>query len=384
MEAMDIGNLAKECWEKLEKEIREMNHVNIIITGKTGVGKSTLINSVFREKLAEVGVGRPVTKGIKLLTKENVPIRIYDTKGLELGSDAQKEAKKEIHDTINQCYLTNDPDKYINVIWYCVNTQSARLEENGEAMWIDELSNTGFTSVPVIIVLTKAYSKKQAFELKKEIESYNLNVAAIVPVLAEPFELDGREPIAAYGGDKLIEITFQLIPESSRKAFVNAQRANVKMKSSTARKIVAATVAATFGEGFVPIPFGDTPVLMATQVGMIASITSVYGIDLNKAMITAIISSIIGSSTMAIIGRTVSANLLKLIPGYGSVAGGLVSGATAAVLTTALGEAYIRIMELVASGKMKKEDLANKKGIKKMQSIFKDEFKNALKRMKNK
>ena len=383
MDKVEIGNLAKDCYKILEKEIREMNHANIIITGKTGVGKSTLINSVFREKLAEVGIGRPVTKGIKLLTKENVPIRIYDTKGLELGNDSQKETKKEIHDTINQCLRTNDPDKYIDVIWYCVNTQSARLEENGEAKWIDELSNTGFTSVPVIIVLTKAYSKKQAFELKKEIEGYNLNVAAIVPVLAENFELDGsREPIKAYGGDKLIEITFQLLPESSRKAFVNAQRANVKMKSATARKIVAATVAATFGEGFVPIPFGDTPVLMATQVGMIASITSVYGIDLNKAMITAIISSIVGSSTMALIGRTLSANLLKLIPGYGSVAGGLVSGATAAVLTTALGEAYIRIMELVASGKMKKEDLANKKGIKTMQSIFKNEFKNALKKTK--
>ena len=35
--------------------------VNILVAGKTGVGKSTLINAVFRGELARTGAGKPVT-----------------------------------------------------------------------------------------------------------------------------------------------------------------------------------------------------------------------------------------------------------------------------------------------------------------------------------
>ena len=58
--------------------------VNIVVAGKTGVGKSTLINAVFEEDLAATGIGEPVTKENKEYTKENVPISIWDTVGLEL------------------------------------------------------------------------------------------------------------------------------------------------------------------------------------------------------------------------------------------------------------------------------------------------------------
>lgn len=38
------------------------NTVTILTGGKTGVGKSTLINTVFRESLAETGVGKRVKR----------------------------------------------------------------------------------------------------------------------------------------------------------------------------------------------------------------------------------------------------------------------------------------------------------------------------------
>ena len=71
-------------------EKKKMGHVNLVIAGKTGVGKSTLINAAFRENIAETGIGRPVTDEMRLYKKEDFPLRIYDTIGLELDEEKRK------------------------------------------------------------------------------------------------------------------------------------------------------------------------------------------------------------------------------------------------------------------------------------------------------
>ena len=65
---------------------------------------------------------------------------------------------------------------------------------------------------------------------------------------------------------------------------------------------------------------------------------------------------------------------MKLIPGFGTVVGGTISGATAGILTTALGETYIKVMESMYKGELKKENLYDG-GRKEMKRIFKEEIK---------
>lgn len=76
-----------------------------------------------------------------------------------------------------------------------------------------------------------------------------------------------------------------------------------------------------------------------------------------------------GGATLA--GRTIASNLLKMIPGIGTAAGGMISGATAAILTTALGETYIVIMEMMLRGDISTTD---KDFDKKIKDIFKKFF----------
>ena len=75
------------------------------------------------------------------------------------------------------------------------------------------------------------------------------------------------------------------------------------------------------------------------------------------------------------LGKTVVTNLLKFIPGAGTAVGGVISAGTAGVITAALGEAYIGIMELVFKGDMSIDDLGSKKGKYAMSTMFKEQLK---------
>lgn len=108
---------------------------------------------------------------------------------------------------------------------------------------------------------------------------------------------------------------------------------------------------------------------------MIAGITVIFGLDISKSFLTSFVSTTIGSAGATVLGKTIVSNLLKFIPGVGTVAGGMISGTTAGLLTTALGGAYIKIMEMVYKGEINKEKLCSSDGQKEMTRLFKEELK---------
>lgn len=369
----DITEMLKSVLDANEK----LQHANIIITGKTGVGKSTLINSIFRERLAETGIGKPCTQHIRMISKENFPIRIYDTKGLELSNNTQHEIKKEINQTISNCLQTKDEDQYIHAIWYCINTESSRIEDE-EIDWIRDLTNNiNNLGVKVIIVLTQAINNKKRDALKSTIDNLNLDIVQIVPLLAEDYDIDlddGIKTKKSYGCDVLAEITFDILPEAAQKAFSNAQSQSLKLKQKCAYNIVKCTTFAAIAEGAAPVPFSDCTLLIPTQVGMIVAITSAFGISIDKSILSSLVTSILGSGGSTLIGKTIVSNVLKLIPGIGTIVGSGINSVTAGLLTSALGVTYIKIITKIASGEMKVQELMKIENIKKMKDLFKDEL----------
>lgn len=138
---------------------------------------------------------------------------------------------------------------------------------------------------------------------------------------------------------------------------------------------MATAALAAAGEGAAPLPFADCAMMIPTQLGMIASITVIFGFNVSKSIITALLSSTIGSGGATVLGKTVVSNILKLIPGAGSILGGAISAGTAGVITAALGEAYIGVMELVFKGDMSLDDLSTSKGRETMSKLFKKKLK---------
>ena len=373
--AIDTDKIAQEAIDAIAEKIKNLNTLNIIVAGKTGVGKSTLINAVFRDKLAETGMGKPVTDHMRKISKKGIPLAIYDTKGFELGRDVQQQVKQEVMETISKGLATQDINKAIHCIWYCINTASNRVEPE-EIEWLKELSKENqITQVPIIVVLTQSFSKKNADAMRKMILNENLDVVQVVPVLAEDYEIDEAYVARSYGLDVLIHVMGEALPDELMDTLQNVQIASLAEKKKRAQAAIATATLAAAGEGAAPIPFSDCALLIPTQLGMIASITVIFGFDVNKSILTAFLSSTLGSGGATLLGKTVVSNLVKLIPGVGTIAGGAISAATAGVLTAALGEAYIGIMTLVFNGEMSIDDLGTKRGKDQMTALFKHELK---------
>lgn len=229
--------------------------------------------------------------------------------------------------------------------------------------------------MPVIVVLTQSYSKTDAKSLMREIEKENLPIVSIVPVLAEDYDIDEDYTAKAYGLDRLSEIINNVIPEAVQKTFVAVQKVNLELKKGRAQAVVATSAVAAAATGAVPIPFSDAAILVPEQIAMLGGITAVFGIPIEKGTIAAIVSATIGTTSTTVLGKTIVANLIKFIPGIGSVAGGVISGATAAALTAALGEAYIIVMLMICKGQLSLSDLNTEKGKQEINKIFTDRLK---------
>ena len=377
---IDTDKIAQQCIDAINEKIKNLNTLNIIVVGKSGVGKSTLINSLFRGNFAETGLGRPVTSEIRRLEKKDYPLAIYDTPGFELSAGQQSKVKDEVIEIIRRGFASKDVNNAIHCIWYCINVGSNRTFDESEVQWLREFTaENKTTQVPVIVVLTQAVPKKKAADMKLLVEKENLDIVKVIPLLAQDMEFDDEYIARVYGLDRLIDVMTEVLPVELQNTLQNVQKASLEAKKKASQGVIATAVAASFGEGFAPIPFSDAALLIPTQVGMIAGITVIFGMDVSKSFLTSFVSATIGSAGATVLGKTIVSNLLKLIPGVGTVTGGFISGTTAGILTTALGTAYLLIMEMVYKGEISKEDLYSEEGKATMVKLFKAELKKGKK-----
>lgn len=112
---------------KIKKE-----STNVLIIGKSGVGKSSLLNYIFGKELQKVGVGAPVTKmEIKEFPykyDDHFVIHIYDTWGLEPSAQKAEQWKNTIFKEIER-HDQKDISDWFNTIIFCLNAKSSRIED---------------------------------------------------------------------------------------------------------------------------------------------------------------------------------------------------------------------------------------------------------------
>ncbi|MDD6976077.1 MAG: DUF697 domain-containing protein [Bacteroidales bacterium] len=144
-------------------------------------------------------------------------------------------------------------------------------------------------------------------------------------------------------------LNYKLIPEALQSAFASAQRINLELKKKDAKKAIAASATAAAAACVVPLPFADSVALAPIQIGMLASITHIMGLELSKGFISTLVTSAAGVTGATYVGRGIVTGILKLIPGAGTILGTAIGAATATMLTTVMGEAYLNALLVVLS-----------------------------------
>jgi uncharacterized protein (DUF697 family)/predicted GTPase len=329
--------------DRLAEAFAALGCFNLAVFGKTGVGKSTLVNAVFGRDVARTGVGSPVTKGLVYYRHPDGFLGLYDSEGFETGT-AGDAIVAGLRSLVAQ-HRAKAVDEQIHAAWYLVRWSDRRFEQ-GQEQFVRELASLG---LPVILALTQVPNRDgqvhpEAREFAEYIEQLGLPISphgrvVLTNALADPFS---GSPV--YGLQHLLDVTYEVIPAAAEAALTAAQVLDVGRKKKAVAAIINQAVVVAAGVGATPIPFADAALLVPNQVTMIARITAAYGLPPSRSRALATAGSVVltGGATMA--GRYAVTSLLKFVPG-GAIAGSAISATVAGALTKAVGHAWARVCE---------------------------------------
>lgn len=339
----------------LERSRTDLGRTTVAVLGRTGAGKSTLVNGVFGDAVAAAGVGAPVTQRLVEHRAPGAPLTLLDNPGFELGGDLDR-AADEIAALVEE-RARRGVGEALHVVWYCIDVEQARLEPAEET-----LLRRCAAAVPTLVVLTQSWgpSDEATVALSRHVEGLGLPVEAILAVLAERRVISGHA-VESFGLRELVAATVGVLPDAARRAFVVTQRLAMESKVVEARAIVARRA---FEAAGLAAPAGPGRVghenLARHQLRMLAEISSVFASEVPEMQLTVLVEVVLRGAQST---RDVATRLLTLLGEAGvplADVGSAVVGAGAAVAATrVLGEAYVKLMTQIAARELRGESIGD-------------------------
>jgi predicted GTPase/uncharacterized protein (DUF697 family) len=361
--------------EELEKTLEDLQSPNIAVIGRTGSGKSSLVNAVFGKDLAKTGTGFPVSSAFIRYPhpgKEDKksPVVLYDSAGYEV--EKSDKFISEVFNFLNE-KRSKGAEEQIHLIWYVVHAGLKRFEPFDATV----LKKFREYEIPVLILLSQADLARPS-ELEEMEETlriyesqYRLEPFEVVKVSANPINGD------PFGIKEIISRTIELLPKLYTEAFVIRQVADLETKRKIAVSYVKVAASACFTVAFVPIPLSTPMAALTSQGVLVTKIAALYGY---KEWVEILDKT--GSVTITTIGATIATSVLditgfisNLVTGFlGGILASAASGAAAATFITILGLTYISVFE-----KLSKQDLSGS-GRQEIEAFIKKTFREELKK----
>jgi len=100
-----------------------------------------------------------------------------------------------------------------------------------------------------------------------------------------------------------------------------------------AQAVIHTASVAAAGVSASPIPFSDAALLVPIQVSMIMGLYKVYDQSISEALVAGAAKA----TVVTALGKSLAGNLLKFIPGVGTIAGDALNASVAVSLTEFIG-----------------------------------------------
>jgi GTP-binding protein EngB required for normal cell division len=301
---------AESTADAIKREVMKIKPGRVMILGRPAGGKSTLLNTLFGEELAETGYGKPITTEFKDYTVEGYGIVIRDSPGIELSEERPLELQLgNIRDQLWSPNQSLDSSKHIHAVIYTMSV-NGRIEGSDEHIWDTVLE----ARVPLAIVLTHAIGSEgeQLFE-EKVVEVLAEHVSRVHqrtgwdPVNTFVVAVNSVEtttkrgshiPVFGYlseGKEKgLLEFISDAVDQGRREADRRAREMSGLANQIEVAEGVIEKAATSMGRlaGWVFIPVVDLPVLyfFDKQHGMVEGIAGAFGVMANKEFTKAMIA----------------------------------------------------------------------------------------------
>lgn len=189
-----LGNLLLTKVKNSVLKFHEFDKFSILVLGKTGVGKTTLINSILKKESNEDNIGLPHemdSPQIKFTNTNLFPaLDLWDSRGIELSNkfNVEEYSKQVLNFIKNGLENKENQDikksnNFIHCIWYCIN--GTRIEKP-ELEYIKKLKTiySSDKKLPIIFVYNRSINKKESEAIKNtiinELKDKNINYIDIV------------------------------------------------------------------------------------------------------------------------------------------------------------------------------------------------------------
>ena len=141
----------KQLFRLYKKNEKKYYSINILLLGKTQVGKSTFINTFLREKRAkEGGKGFSVTKKHFTYHIDNVPLEINDIEGFT--------GEENIKEVVNKIKIMQDKilfEKELHIVIYIINYDATTFFNDNEYLIFRQLTEK-YDNTQFLFICTKS------------------------------------------------------------------------------------------------------------------------------------------------------------------------------------------------------------------------------------
>lgn len=322
----------------------ELPTTEALLIGKPQAGKSSLVRGLTGVSSAIVGQGfRPHTQFTQRYAypSPDLPLLIFtDTVGL---GDINQDTETVIADLQQELQRDQQPARIFILTIKINDFATDRLRQ------ILTQLRQSYPQIPCLLVVTCLHelyppdltdhppyppildTLERAFS---EIKANFANLYDQAVLIDFTLEEDDYHPVF-YGLEALRDRLAELLPTAEAKAIhqlldgetgvrIGNLYRDVARRYTLAFSLMAATLAA------VPLPLATMPVLTTLQVSLVTVLGKLYGQVLSPSQAGGILSAITGGFLAQAVGR----ELIKFIPGFGSV----IAASWAAAYTWALGE----------------------------------------------